>query len=269
MGLNLPVIKPGYRGRGVPYLKALLRENMTDPASRKLLAKMSHDQHYGPVAAQAVRAFQRKHNLAVDGIVARRTWLALGVHDADLSKPSNQRPANEPASLMGIPWVPGVTDIDGRWVPVGHAKIIRHLRASGEWSGRLFSGWRPDWYQAQLFAAALARYGSYSAASRMVAPPGRSHHRFMDNRGAIDVTYAYQISAHSDFRQVMSWEPWHLERRGVRALAARLMVNAPAIDDSDTLNEEIDMDAVMRGVDEHLLAMEAAIENNGSVADTD
>lgn len=260
MAYNLPVIRPGYRGRGVPVLKQRMRAHMIEPEAKRLLVGMDNSNRYGAQAQRAIMYFQRKHGYPADGIVGRKTWIALGMHDKDLMKPSNMRPAHEPAQLMGIPWVPGVTAIDGRWVYVGHAKIILPLRQHGYWHGRVFSGYRPDWYQAKLYADAVRRYGP-TRAGRYVAPPGHSNHRFKNVREALDVTSAWGIISHSDFRQVMSWEPWHIERRGVRALVGGMF--APAIEDDNILNEDIDEALVDQGVSELLDAIEAAIDNNG------
>lgn len=78
------------------------------------------------------------------------------------------------------------------------------------------SGYRSPERQAQLWADAVARYGSEDAARRWVAPPGRSNH----NHGtAADLQYADDAArewAHANaanyglnFR--MDWEPWHIE----------------------------------------------------------
>lgn len=86
---------------------------------------------------------------------------------------------------------------------------------------RIMSGARSNQRQAELYDAALKKYGSPEAARKWVAPPGRSRH----NTGvASDLTYlspAAKQWAHEnatiyglDFP--MSHEPWHIELAGAR-----------------------------------------------------
>jgi hypothetical protein len=83
----------------------------------------------------------------------------------------------------------------------------------------IFSGYRSPARQKQLFDAAVAKYGSVSAARKMVAPPGKSKH----NLGlAADLKYATpeaEAWAHANAKKFglnfrMSWEPWHIEPLG-------------------------------------------------------
>lgn len=92
----------------------------------------------------------------------------------------------------------------------------------------IYSGYRSVDHQRQLWANALKKYGSASAARKWVAPPGRSNH----NHGqAVDLSYNGQSLArapkdvrdwvHANARNYgmyfpMEHEPWHVEPMGTR-----------------------------------------------------
>lgn len=106
------------------------------------------------------------------------------------------------------------------------------------------SGYRSEDRQAQLFAEAVAKYGSPEAARKWVAPPGNSQH----NHGqAVDIWYngvrldkapaevrewVHANAAAYGLRFPMSWESWHIEptnaRGGATAVPARDGVSARA-----------------------------------------
>jgi LAS superfamily LD-carboxypeptidase LdcB len=84
---------------------------------------------------------------------------------------------------------------------------------------KIMSGYRSPERQAQLFQAAVAKYGSPEAARKWVAPPGKSNH----GRGiAVDLQYssgqargwAHQNAAKYGLYFRMSHEPWHIEPQG-------------------------------------------------------
>jgi LAS superfamily LD-carboxypeptidase LdcB len=84
---------------------------------------------------------------------------------------------------------------------------------------KIMSGYRSPERQAQLFQAAVAKYGSPEAARKWVAPPGKSNH----GRGiAVDLQYssgqargwAHQNAAKFGLYFRMSHEPWHIEPQG-------------------------------------------------------
>jgi hypothetical protein len=86
---------------------------------------------------------------------------------------------------------------------------------------RVSSGFRSPDRQAQLWQAALAKYGSDEAARKWVAPPGRSKH----NHGqAVDLKFlnpAAQQWVHANAKQYglhfpMAHENWHIEPIGAR-----------------------------------------------------
>ncbi len=63
-----PQIGNGDRGEAVHHLQSLLR---------RLGYRIEADSIFGPLTENAVRDFQRSHDLAADGIVGPRTWAAL------------------------------------------------------------------------------------------------------------------------------------------------------------------------------------------------
>jgi hypothetical protein len=90
---------------------------------------------------------------------------------------------------------------------------------------RIFSGYRSPERQAQLFNAAVKRYGSVSAARKWVAPPGRSQHNngmAADLRFASDAAkaWAHQNAAKYGLRFPMGHEPWHIELSSARGGSA-------------------------------------------------
>lgn len=95
--------------------------------------------------------------------------------------------------------------------------IIQQLvRESG---GRvtIVSGKRSPERQAQLFAAAVKKYGSVAAARKWVAPPGRSKHQTgaaYDLGG--DLNLAAQLASKYGLYRPMAHEPWHFEKIGSR-----------------------------------------------------
>lgn len=103
-------------------------------------------------------------------------------------------------------------------------RMIADAKAAGH-DISMNSGYRSSERQAELFAAAVEKYGSEAAARKWVAPPGRSQH----NHGrAADLGYGNDAArqwAHANagnyglnFR--MSHEPWHVEPANAPAAAA-------------------------------------------------
>lgn len=98
-----------------------------------------------------------------------------------------------------------------------HLRIpLAQLIAAAPGTITVFSGRRSYAKQAELFAAALRKYGSYNAARRWVAPPGTSMH----NKGlAADLTFqnpgtlqwAHANASRFGLHFPMSWEDWHIE----------------------------------------------------------
>jgi hypothetical protein len=115
------------------------------------------------------------------------------------------------APLKGEP-----TGDPGGMVPDFSRRLEQMVAASG---GRLQinSGYRSTQHQAQLFAAAVKKYGSEAAARKWVAPPGKSRH----NHGMAadlggDLSWAHANAGRFGLTFPMSWEPWHVELQGAR-----------------------------------------------------
>lgn len=93
----------------------------------------------------------------------------------------------------------------------------------------IFSGHRSVEKQAKLFKAAVQKYGSEAAARKWVAPPGKSNH---NHGNAVDMRYnGVRIARPSEIdswmgsklanfglTRPMSYEPWHVEPSGARAV---------------------------------------------------
>jgi hypothetical protein len=98
---------------------------------------------------------------------------------------------------------------------------------------KIMSGYRSPERQAQLFQAAVAKYGSEAAARKWVAPPGRSNH----NKGAaVDLSFtsdaarswAHQNAAKFGLNFRMSHEPWHIEPQGAGEEGGTQYAGGPA-----------------------------------------
>jgi len=92
---------------------------------------------------------------------------------------------------------------------------LNQMIAASEGRITINSGYRSEERQAELFAAAVQKYGSEAAARKWVAPPGKSNH----NHGlAADLGYsgdgeqwAHKNAANFGLNFRMSHEPWHIE----------------------------------------------------------
>ena len=202
--MAVALLRPGQTHADVPKMKRALVAKLVELGQDQLASSIDPaGKTFGHAAVRAVRRFQQEAGLEVDGVVGEDTWKALGVAEEVV----DARPV-----LNGVPWEPGVIAIDGIWVGAPLAKAILEQRERGTWRGHLNSGYRPDWYQARLFKAAVKKYGSEAAARKWVAPPGRSRHRFKDWRAAADATEGAALDgATPAILRPMSWEPWHVQ----------------------------------------------------------
>ena len=207
--MAVPLLRPGQTHAAVPRMKKELVRELLALELRPLAALIRPDSKtYGKAGVTGVKKFQEKKGLGVDGVVGTDTWRALGIDDevVDVAR----------KVLNGVPGPePGVVEFDGRWVDELLATELRSVRNAGRWSGTVFSGYRPPWYQKRLFDAAVIKYGSEAAARKWVAPPGKSRHGKKDGQGAVDVapsSSGAQLDEASErlFRP-MSWEPWHVQ----------------------------------------------------------
>lgn len=69
-----PTVRRGSRGAAVELLQRTLKRNYSLYAGR-----LSTDGVFGPATQKAVREFQRRAGLTVDGIVGPKTWARLGL----------------------------------------------------------------------------------------------------------------------------------------------------------------------------------------------
>lgn len=71
---DLPTLKKGLQTEGVRLLQQIL--------ILRYKYKITFDANFGEKTEDAVKDFQRKHNLTIDGIVGVNTWRALGANIA-------------------------------------------------------------------------------------------------------------------------------------------------------------------------------------------
>jgi hypothetical protein len=105
---------------------------------------------------------------------------------------------------------------------------------------KITSAYRSPELQAQLFDAAVAKYGSPEAARKWVAPPGQSMHNkglavdFAGPSGGLlrdpkspEAQWIAQNAARFGLAVPMSWEPWQVELAGARGGASVSMPDMP------------------------------------------
>lgn len=196
-----PLLRGGSFGEPVKALQARLRDLGIDPGPI--------DGIFGQRTAEAVMVFQAQRGLDRDGIVGPQTWNALGIHVTGTVSNGNSGSAN------------GMATVQGKQMTPGTAQAFQAMAAEAARAGvnlRINSAYRSDAEQARLFADAVRKYGSESAASKWVAPPGKSNHR---TGKALDIdtssgehAWLSRNAPRFGFRQPMSWEPWHWEFQG-------------------------------------------------------
>jgi hypothetical protein len=101
------------------------------------------------------------------------------------------------------------------FVPAFQAALDKLLKATGL---TVTSGYRSNERQAELFAAAVRKYGSEAAARKWVAPPGKSKHNHgvaADLGGNLSVLNDALLRKYGLYRP-MPYEPWHVELIGSR-----------------------------------------------------
>jgi len=122
-------------------------------------------------------------------------------------------------SAGAVPYPVRVFDDDTPAVANLDPALLDALRRAATDAGIEFvvnGGWRSREYQAELFAAAVVKYGSAEEAARWVATPDTSAHVSGD---AVDVGPAAArawLSAHGaryGLCQIYRNEPWHFELR--------------------------------------------------------
>jgi len=159
---------------------------------------------------------------AISGILDRNAAL-IGVPSIAPLLAKFAQPSTAPATSFAAPATPSApaafktpqgATVKG-FVPAFKTALDNLLRDTGL---TVNSGYRSPEHQAELFAAAVKKYGSESAARKWVAPPGKSKH----NQGvAADLGGNLNILSDSLLRKYglyrpMSYEPWHVELIGSR-----------------------------------------------------
>jgi hypothetical protein len=136
-----------------------------------------------------------------------------------------QQPTVKPEGFAGLPYdkqasvplsAPEASHghVSG-FVPAFEAALNKLLKATGL---TVNSGYRSNERQAELFAAAVRKYGSEAAARKWVAPPGKSKHNHgvaADLGGNLSVLNDALLRKYGLYRP-MQWEPWHVELIGSR-----------------------------------------------------
>ena len=121
----MKVLKKGSKGDEVKVLQAALH--------------ITQDGIFGTLTDAAVRAFQREHNLDVDGIVGAKTWAALGISDTrcvDASvvyAPLNVhiiKSPNRTIRYIAIHYTAGSSSAPGRAMNVKH--VFEQRQASAD-----------------------------------------------------------------------------------------------------------------------------------------
>lgn len=132
---------------------------------------------------------------------------------APSAAPAPSSPAGAPVPQDPLPrHTPSVTG----FVPAFQTAINRLLKDNPGLS--VTSGFRSPERQAELFSAAVKKYGSEQAARKWVAPPGRSKHNHgvaADLGGNLALLNDQFLRKYGLYRP-MSYEPWHVELLGSR-----------------------------------------------------
>lgn len=136
-----PTLKPGMRAPAVAVLRERLAVTGLYPPRRGIDAN-----HYDADLALAVRVFQQRHGLVVDGLVGRRTRAALNVGVA-------ARIDQLRVNLERIRWV--YRDLQDRFLAVNiasfHAAYLEHGRVA--WRARVVVG--QPYRQTPIFKATM------------------------------------------------------------------------------------------------------------------
>lgn len=119
----------------------------------------------------------------------------------------------------------------------------------GEGALKITSAYRSPEKQAELYAAAIKKYGSEAAARKWVAPPGKSRHNsgtavdfagadggLLRNANSREAQWIKQNAARFGLSVPMDWEPWQVEMAGSRGGSV-----SPAIN----LNSGVGIDALL------------------------
>jgi len=93
------LVRTGSRGSSVISVQKELKAAGINPGPI--------DGDFGPKTRAAVMAYQRKHHLAVDGVVGSKTWSALTHDSFKPGKPSAAKPPKKPGHTAPVQTSPG------------------------------------------------------------------------------------------------------------------------------------------------------------------
>lgn len=112
---------------------------------------------------------------------------------------------------------------------------------------QITSAYRSPDLQAQLYDAAVKKYGSPEAARKWVAPPGKSQHNFgtavdfaidgslIRDANSPAAKWIAQNASKYGLSVPMDWEPWQVEMAGARGGNQRMMFGGPQAETSGIL----------------------------------
>lgn len=140
---------------------------------------------------------------------------------SQLSAPASQYTTVNPAGKLAGAVVKGSTaDVAGLTGPF--ADSLARLIADAPGKVEIYSAFRSNKRQAELFAQAVRKYGSEDAARKWVAPPGKSQH----NEGeAVDLRFespqvrdwVHANASNYGLGFPLGHEPWHIEPLNARS----------------------------------------------------
>lgn len=221
------LLRRGASGPQVESLQQMLNRAGANPP-------LATDGQFGPLTQAAVREFQTKRGIQVDGVVGPQTMGALDrpnrtgqphghSHTAPTSRPNgtdnhshahgtSNADAYENGRNIGRIQV---TNIDGKPVELRTAQAFERMRDAAARDGvniRVVSGFRSNQEQAALYQRYLNGTGN------LAARPGHSNHQ---NGRALDLNtsdasvlrWLNQNGSRFGFARTVPSEPWHWEHR--------------------------------------------------------
>lgn len=194
------LVRRGSKGAAVRELQILLNAAGASP-------RLGEDGDFGPATDRAVRDFQDRFGLVVDGIVGRQSWAALKAATAPV-KPGRAEP-DKSAMAQIIPFRPAANDI-GAAPPPNLAslqlldtaryidEIIVHCAATPEGRDFTVADIRA-WHKARGFSDTGYHYVVYREGRIMLGRPiGQQGAHTADhgkNRGTIGICYIGGVAA--------------------------------------------------------------------------
>lgn len=167
------------------------------------------DGRHDAVAARFARA-NGAELIACDGCEPGSTSLVVTVRVDGVE-------ARARATLDPNAFLPADLTFDRHGLHPALAHHLRRLIAEAGGEVRVISGWRPRDRQAELWSAALARYGDAETADDWVARPGTSMHErglAADLGGNLELAADLATRLDLPLHRPLPNEPWHFELIG-------------------------------------------------------